>query len=489
MFNHSPSQLLDGSSAVTAIRCDISRAEDIVNALSITTSAAPLGRAFHAGGLLKDGIMMKQTVESVRAVLAPKLGFLQHASAIMTAQPINQLNLFSSVSAFLGSPGQANYAAANMVLDRWAQCVQQSGLAGSSVGWGAWGEVGMAHGNTALLTRVEQSGLGVVRPEAGLSALNTVLEHVSTGRLVHSISSPFSFTQLTRGLQEVPEIFAAVLHQDEDPPSAFSEISSAMQNAPLSASSLPLQGTIIDTASLVEDIQSSVAGLLGVTVAPDQPLMEAGIDSLSAVELRNELGTRFGVTMPATVMFDYPTVNSLAGFVASRTQPTQQVARPTAEHAVVSSQDGTREAPAFAVYGISCRYPGSVRGMEDFFNAASRAADLPETVPCSRWDIDRFYSPWMNGNESIYTRFGAFLDDVENFDASLFWLPKAEAVATDPQQRVLLEETHGVLLSAQTALGPLQGTSTGTFFAIQTMQKRLRYLEFRTWIYFVDCSF
>lgn len=64
-----------------------------------------------------------------------------------------------------------------------------------------------------------------------------------------------------------------------------------------------------------------VSEVLGESIPPDQPLMEAGLDSIGAVELRNTVAAKFGVELPATVTFDYPTLDALAQFVASKVAP------------------------------------------------------------------------------------------------------------------------------------------------------------------------
>lgn len=459
-FSTTIPELLDKEAAVTTQRCDISRVEDVDGAAS-----PPISQLFHAGGLLQDGILMKQTAAGIRAVLAPKLGFLEHAAALLSAHPLRQINLFSSVSAFLGSPGQANYAAANMALNQMAQQMQQQGLVGSSIGWGAWAEVGMAQGNTAVLSRVEKSGLGIVHPTSGLQGLEAVLHQCSRGLLVHAIASPFNFSQLLQGLPEPPKVFSAVLGAGQDDSAAIN-VSTTLPGAALDPISQP--AAVVDVESITERISQIVAELLGTDVAPDQPLMEAGMDSLAAVELRNELGSRFNISMPATVMFDYPSAGALAGFVAARSQPAvvQGPIAQQAQQAIALAGGSGESRTAIAVYGLSCRYPHSVHSLDSFFEVAATAADLPVQTPYSRWDIDRLYSPSTAGNGAIYARFGAYLSGIDYFDAQLFNLPKAEALATDPQQRLLLEETHLALLNSQHGLGGLQGTNAGEYLEI-----------------------
>lgn len=200
-------QLLLGTAPLTALRCDAAVAEEAGGALQ-AHHGSKLAAVLHAGGVLQDGVLTQQTAASVRAVFAPKLGFMVHCASAARLLGVQALSLFSSVSAFLGSPGQGNYAAANSALNCWADDLQQQGMAGESriacrfkdaavsnlilnkissypflcfclagisTQWGAWASVGMAHSTSAVLARVERAGVGVLSPLRGLAAMQAVL--------------------------------------------------------------------------------------------------------------------------------------------------------------------------------------------------------------------------------------------------------------------------------------------------------------------------
>ena len=103
-------------------------------------------------------------------------------------------------------------------------------------------------------------------------------------------------------------------------------------------------------------IMEVVSGVLGSAPAPDQPLMEAGVDSLGSVELRNSLGTRFGVELGPTATFDYPTIAALTQHVASLVAPA--AARPVAGAGPAWEED-EQAAAALHIVGMSCAYPGT----------------------------------------------------------------------------------------------------------------------------------
>lgn len=145
------------AAAVTLLKCDAAAGSDADFAAAGAAAsdgggnrrlAPPLAGVMHAGGVLVDGMLQNQTLAGLRAVLAPKAAGAARlaggAAAAAAAQPLATIKLFSSVAAALGSGGQANYAAANALLDAAAAGWQSGGVPALAVGWGAWAGAGMA---------------------------------------------------------------------------------------------------------------------------------------------------------------------------------------------------------------------------------------------------------------------------------------------------------------------------------------------------------
>ncbi|MDA5286950.1 acyl carrier protein, partial [Streptomyces sp. Isolate_45] len=153
-------------------------------------------------------------------------------------------------------------------------------------------------------------------------------------------------------------------------------------------------------------VRAQVAAVLGhegsEAVGAERAFKELGFDSLTAVELRNRIGAATGVTLPATLIFDYPTASALTGFLRDELLGAQgEVAGPVAVVGKAVDDD------PIAIVAMSCRFPGGVRTPEDLWRLLSSGGDAIGEFPVDRgWDLDRLYSSDPDEQGTFYAREG-----------------------------------------------------------------------------------
>ncbi|WP_208346215.1 beta-ketoacyl synthase N-terminal-like domain-containing protein, partial [Aetokthonos hydrillicola] len=116
-----------------------------------------------------------------------------------------------------------------------------------------------------------------------------------------------------------------------------------------------------------------------------------------------------------------------------------------------------------AIIGMGCRFPGQVNHPETYWNFLYNGIDAITEVPLERWDYNTHYDSNPNAPGKTYTRHGAFLEDIDQFDPQFFGISPREAGAIDPQQRLLLEVTWEALEHSGQAPEKLRGSQTGVF--------------------------
>jgi len=170
--------------------CDAGCTEDVSAALAPPAShqgpLPPLSALLHAGGVLADATLRNQSLAGLRKVMGAKVAGLPHLLGAAQLQPGAHHVLFSSVASLLGSPGQANYSAANAALDAAASAWQHTGLPTVSVQWGAWAGGGMAS-SPIVVRQVERLGMGMLPPDVGLRALGAALAPSLSGPLLAAV--------------------------------------------------------------------------------------------------------------------------------------------------------------------------------------------------------------------------------------------------------------------------------------------------------------
>ena len=245
--------------------------------------------------------------------MAPKVYGAWHLDRLTREQPLDFFVIYSSVAAVFGSRGQANHAAANTYLDALAHSRRRAEMPALTINWGVWSEIGAAV-RLGVDRKASGQGIGTIDPAGGLM----VLEQLMRERATQAVVFPVDWTKYAEhaGAGPLPLFLSAVLPRSrartEKPVAAKQEIPALLtqlEQTPPDGRPRVVLAHIRDQAVRVLALPASRQ------LDPKQPLSELGLDSLLAVELRNVLSTSIGKPLPATLLFDYPTVEALASFL------------------------------------------------------------------------------------------------------------------------------------------------------------------------------
>ena len=293
---------------VTVATADITDEEQVRGVLQmIGDELPPLRGVIHSAAVLDDGIFAQLTEQRLLDVLAPKVLGAWYLHRHTRQAPLDFFVLFSSAAALLGSPGQANYCAANTFLDALADLRRSQGLPALSIGWGAWAEVGLAAEKDERGKRLATRGLASMSPQEGLDALGRVLRlddpYVAVIPLDVERWRQFYPSARTSGLfDRIPRLSAGASRD-----AAATALRQAIESAEPG-----------ERRQLIESYLSERgARILGFAagVDRDKSLQRLGLDSLMAVELRNAVETDLGVAIPVMNLLQGVSFRELAGLI------------------------------------------------------------------------------------------------------------------------------------------------------------------------------
>ncbi|MEV4826697.1 beta-ketoacyl synthase N-terminal-like domain-containing protein, partial [Micromonospora sp. NPDC049274] len=352
--------------------------------------------------------------------------------------------LFSSAGGLVLAAGQGTYAAANVFLDALATYRRGLGLVATSLAFGLWdADTGLSqHLGVADVQRMRRQGLPMLSVADGLAGFDAGL---SSGEPV-LVPLAVDVAGL-RGRSDVPALLRALVRRPRQAVRAVAAGSVVALSGP----------------QVLELVRERVAGVLGhasgAAVEPGRAFQELGFDSLTAVELRNELNAATGLRLPATLVFDYPNALAVARHIES--ELTGGGAAAEAVVAVAANDE------PIAIVGMACRYPGGVETPEDLWRLVAGGVDAISDFPSDRgWDLDGLYDPDPEARGKSYARSGGFLAGVANFDPAFFGLSPREALGMDPQQRLLLETSWEAVERAGIDPTSLHGSRTGVFAGV-----------------------
>ncbi|MGA6155258.1 type I polyketide synthase [Stenotrophomonas sp. NPDC087984] len=448
---------------VETVACDIADRDALAALLDAIPAERPLTAVVHTAAVLDDGVITSMTPERLARVLAVKVEGARNLDALTADRDLSAFVLFSSTSGTLGGPGHANYAPGNAFLDALAQDRRSRGLPATSVAWGGWAHGGMAEGTVG--DRLNRHGVRLMDPELATAALQQALDHDDAVVAISDIDWEVFGAGLVAGrprpvfddLADVQALLARARATTETGTAADSaEAGIAEQIAALPAEER--------RKACLDLVRAHIAHVLNHPspddVEPGQAFRELGFDSLTAVELRNQLSATTGKRLPATLVFDYPTPAALADHLDDELAPRDGVV--TAPAAPVPGP--VSDDDPVAIVAMSCRFPAGVDTPEAFWKLLSEGRDAIGPWPTDRgWDTDVLYDPEPGLSGKSYTRHGGFVDRLADFDPAFFGISPREALAMDPQQRMLLETSWEAFERAGIDPETLRGSRTGVF--------------------------
>jgi acyl transferase domain-containing protein/acyl carrier protein len=444
--------------------CDTADRSDLAAVLSAIDPSHPLSAVIHTAGVLDDGVLDAQDQRRLEAVLRPKALAALHLHELTLDADLTHFILFSSVVGTFGTAGQTTYAAATAALDGIAELRVARGLPGTSIAWGLWQQRSKlsAHLRAHHVARLASLGLPPLTSDEGLALFD-----VAVGAVEPTVVAVQLRPAAIRANYHAP----AMSQKLRDLCGPVRRPASTGQRGATGATDLSVRLAGLSPAEqlrqLLDLVRDHVAVVLtGVrpdAVKPHEAFREMGFDSLTAVELRNRLVAATGQHLPTTLVFDHPTPQRVAGLLhhllVAAGGPDPTVARPGGAPGL----SGADRSDPVVVVSMACRLPGGVRSPEQLWTMLLEGREAVGPLPDNRgWRAD-LYDPDPSARGHSYTNQGGFLYDATDFDAAFFSISPREAVAMDPQQRVLLEASWELIERAGIDPTSLSGEQVGVY--------------------------
>ncbi|MCI0385251.1 SDR family NAD(P)-dependent oxidoreductase, partial [Streptomyces sp. CNQ085] len=303
---------------VTLTACDVADREQLGGLLAAIPDDLPLTAVVHTAGVVDDGVLDRLTPERFGTVFRAKAASALLLDELTRNSDLEVFALFSSATALVGNPGQANYAAANAVLDALAERRRAEGLPATSIAWGVWGGGGMA-GGAAAEEAMRRVGIEPMDPELAAEMLCRLVAESHPTALVAGLATDV-FAGPAAGR---PRALLRGLPGHDRPQDATSD--PASEPAGALRDRLAKLPPARRTEAVLDLVLARAAAVLGhrdpAAIGAERLFRDLGVDSLGAVELRNQLTAAIGLPLAATLVFDHSTPLALAQHLTERLSP------------------------------------------------------------------------------------------------------------------------------------------------------------------------
>jgi acyl carrier protein len=278
----------------------------------VQRTMGPLRGIMHAAMVLDEAPIERLNEERMWKAMAPKIMGAWNLHALTTDVRLDFFVLFSSIASIIGGPGLANYAAGNAFLDALAYYRRARGLPALTVNWGMVGEVGHLANNLETTTRLTRLGIGAIPASGMLDALDALV----SSNAVQAAVAQLEWKEFSRSMgSRAPARFADLAggsNAEEVRSTASTYVRDILEAD--EAARPPL------LEAYIRDHMARAMGASPARIDTQQSLLNLGLDSLIAVDVRNRISADLGLNVSLATFMQCASINSLAAYMAERLQ-------------------------------------------------------------------------------------------------------------------------------------------------------------------------
>jgi acyl transferase domain-containing protein/acyl carrier protein len=281
----------------------------------IDENMPPLRGVVHAAVVLDDRTVGEMNEDTFFRPMGAKVfgGWNLHRAT--RYRNLDFFVMYSSMAALVGSPGQANYAAANSFLDSLCLARRAEGLPATSIQWGAFADVGLAAAADIRGKRLAARGSASFKPEEGFALFaRAIRESRSVVGIMH-----FDVRQWVQFYPQVAgHSFLSQLTKEDAQAATTTSENRAFRDV---FEQIPAKERIVHLENHVREQLGQVLRVRSERIDKDTPFANLGMDSLMSLELRNKLEASLGLKLSAALLYTYATTNALARYLIEQIYP------------------------------------------------------------------------------------------------------------------------------------------------------------------------
>lgn len=417
----------------------------------------------HCAGVLRDSLIVKKSLEHFQEVLASKMLWIKNLERAIKDRAVKHTILFSSVSSLAGNVGQADYAYANAFMDAYAnQRDHRQGKRMQSINWPLWRNGGMLPDVNSIAWMKENLGLDLLEEQTGANALSLACA-----------GNESQFIVLPGEREKILQFIGSVEESVEE---EIKETDFVPQKEELFERAAAYLGSLI----------SGELHLKEEKIELDSSFEQYGIDSIMIVGLLRKLEAAFG-KLPKTLFFECQNLRQLTQYFIKKYSAKIKEKLGYSENPTVSQEvqtsvkkekkalpevakrflgnRGDEEPADIAIIGLSGQYP-MADDVEQFFQNLMEGKDCITEIPKERWNKSQNYSSEKGVRGKTYSKWGGFLDHIDEFDPLFFHISPVEAQITDPQERLFLQNVWHTMEDAGYTRDKLSKYKTGVYVGV-----------------------